>query len=189
MVSFPVTVLGIVIVVGILILALNVRADGNSKASTRRILSMGLSEGSHSTVYQTLPNKPMQWQREKDLHKAQDDIAQPVYGQVGIDWNLPEGDNLWRGNEEARNLSGPKVEEYNTRLPTLSYDFPNASTQRHVNVRQLKSATIAAGLVETGGGMSRTSGDLQGLSYRDMISADSLGMPNPRLLNPYLTGK
>ena len=69
----------------------------------------------------------------------------------------------------------------------VSYDFPRADTRRHIDVSNLSSVTEAAGMQELS--PSSFSQDPMAFGYKDLISPDSLGMPNPVLLNPYMTGK
>lgn len=182
-------ILGLLLISAVLILALNLHAETTPSIVIRKDGSTThnyVPPTTRAARYQSpMTTPPFEWSRRYDLHQTQASLA-PKYGQVSLQWTTPGGDRPWRGSEEAANLHGPSARESYIVTPMLSYDFPNAGMSRDVNVRTLSSSETAAGFQELT--FSRSDG-VQGLGYKDLVSPDSLGVPNPVLMNPYITGK
>lgn len=180
------TVIAILLVIAALVLAMNYRSLAGSWAAPPRQTPVILHESRPVPTGppQTLTTPPFRWTREQSLPEEQ---KGRLAGTVSLDWTLPGADQPWRGSQETRNLAG--AETFVPPVPLVSFDHPTAAMMRQVNVASLRSASSAAGLQEAAGGFARTTGDPQMTSYRDLVSVDSLGVPNPRLMAPHLTGR
>ena len=145
----------------------------------QRVRSMRRSPSPMTTVrYAAVPTQPpFTFRSQSNQVLASQTAAQPrLYGQVDLGWEAPGSDQPWRGSENVTRLSNGLNESYHR--PMLSYDFESAGRQRAVHDVSRLHTAAAAGLLENGGGFSRTSqvgGDEIG--YRDLVTADSMGTP------------
>lgn len=135
----------------------------------------GSTQVSRYPAPMTTPPFTFRSQAKDELAVSQTAAHPGLYGQVDLNWELPNGDEPWRGSEKARRLNNGRNESLS--VPMLSYDFESAGRQRKVHNVSALGPAAAAGLMENGGGYARTSTMGENIGYKDLVTVDTLATP------------